>query len=136
MSWSFLITILIAIVLLLIFSQTLQKAKCCETNLRVVLSTISIIVGIIWIIFILIYSINVVKRTEYTKVEITYLSKSKTRVYIEYDDDDDVKYQYYDNIKDMSIDTNTIFFIETKYNMYNYPDKELKYDIKLPEVKE
>jgi len=137
MSWSILIGILIVFILLLIYSQTLQKIDCCETNLRLVLSTIAIIGGIIWIFFMLIFTLNVVTKEEYKKVNIEYLLKSNTRVYLEYTTTKNniIKYKYYDKIKDMSIDTNTIFFIKHKYNMYNYSYTELLYNTKIPDDK-
>ena len=135
MSWSILIGVLIVFIIVLIYSQTLQKADCCETNLREVLSTTAIIGGILWIFFMLIYTLNVVTKVEYDKVDITYLHKSKTKVYLEYNikNSNKIKYKYYDNIKDMVIDTNTVFFIKYEYNMFNFASNELLYNIKVPD---
>jgi len=137
MSWITICLILSIFILIIIISQIFyDKAPCCETGWREVLSTIGIAGLIFSILIFIIYTLNSERTIYVEKIIPTYLSKSKTQVYLEFDKDDlHFNYSFSDAKNYNSINDSTIFYFVESINHWGLHDTKIKKQKLLPGIK-
>ena len=136
MSWITIILILAIFVLFIIAGYILfDESSCCETGWRDVFTTIGIGGLAIFSIIFLIYTLNSERIIKVEKIEPSFITKSKTKVYLEFDKNDKHwDYTFSDANNYNSINDSTKFYYYESINHYSIHNYKIIKKSELPDL--
>ena len=122
MTWITIILTISLLILMIISAYIFfEESECCVTGWRDVLSVSGIIGLVFFTLFVTVYTLSSELEVKMTEITPTFISKSKTKVYLEFDSETKhFEYSYSDAKNFNLITDSTKFYLYESINHWNY----------------